>query len=578
MRVHPKLILTLASAVALTAVMLHGQTISEDEIKIGSRPYTPGASKALRVQTNLVEVGVVVRDARGKPIAGLRQDDFQILDEGKPQRISLFSVEVAPRVETTEATPIPNVPPAPTAAPAPPAGAPKPRYVALFFDDLSMPNGDLVSARKAAEQFVREDLEPGDKIGVFTSSTTVTLEFTEDRQKLAATLEQILNHYKKASRGSACQYLDVYQAYLIKNQGYDTRSDIMDLAMAECGGDPKEIYHYADETMSLVEHYSLETLGTLGDVINYLGKMPGKRMVVLTSSGFMTQTLHAQQDKILNAALQAKVVINSLDAKGLYAETPGSDWSDGPPFVHTPRPALMAFRDQLAHQQKQMFDDPMAMLADGTGGKFFHNSNDLGRGLREMAAVPEVSYVLGFSPDGMKVNGSFHTIKVKVPSQHDVEITARKGYFAPEPEKKSQPSSLTKMEEMDRQVLGAGVTSGIPVEVTAESGKLGSGEAALKVTVHVDVRNLPFTRRDNRHVDRLMFVTALFDSDGKFLTAEQQIMDLNLKDATLTQISGQGVTANLRLQAPPGSYRLREVVQEEASGRMASLSRAVEIH
>jgi hypothetical protein len=75
-----------------------------------------------------------------------------------------------------------------------------------------------------------------------------------------------------------------------------------------------------------------------------------------------------------------------------------------------------------------------------------------------------------------------------------------------------------------------------------------------------------------------MFITALFDSNGKFLTAEQQIMDLNLKDATLKRISEQGATLNLSMQAPPGSYRLREVVQEEASGRMASLSRAVEIH
>jgi VWFA-related protein len=567
-------------AALLASVMLQGQSISEDEIRIGSRPYTPGGSRVLRTQSNLVEVGVVVRDSQGKPIAGLQKDDFEVYDEGRKQNISLFSIETAPRVAEKEASAITNAPAAPASAPAPPPVAPKPRYVALFFDDLSIPSGDIVPARKAAEQFVREDLEPGDRIGVFTSSTTVTLEFTEDKQKLLATLSQLQTHYKKPSRGSACRYMEAYQAYLI-TKFYDVHTDELELAIAECNSsgiklDVKEIQHIADMTLSLAEQYSQATLGTLGDVIRYLGKMPGMRMIVLTSSGFMTQTLHAQQDKVLNAALQAKVVINSLDAKGLYAEPPGGDWSEGPPPSLPGR--LMGLKDQLDHMQKAVFDDPMAMLADGTGGKFFHNSNDLGRGLREMAAVPEVSYVLGFSPEGLRANGSFHNIKVKLPAQHDTTITARKGYFAPEPEKKSQPSSLTKMENMDREVLGNGTTAGIPIEVTAESGKLGSGEPALKVTVHVDVRKLPFVHRNDRRVERLIFVTALFDSNGKFLKGEQQIMDLNLKDTTLSRISEKGAVANLSLDAPPGSYRLREVVQEEGSGRMASLSRAVEIH
>ncbi len=73
--------------------MLQGQGISEDEIRTGTRPYTPQARGTLRVQTNLVEVGVVVRDASGKPVAGLKQSDFQVLDNGKLQAISAFSVE-----------------------------------------------------------------------------------------------------------------------------------------------------------------------------------------------------------------------------------------------------------------------------------------------------------------------------------------------------------------------------------------------------------------------------------------------------------------------------------------------------
>jgi VWFA-related protein len=577
-----KTIFALTLAGLLSVAALQGQNFSEDEIRWGSRPYVPTMPGAIRVQTNMVEVGVVVRDSRGQTLGGLQQSDFEVFDEGKPQKIAFFAVENSPRAASpVEAAAAPAVPGA-TPAPIPPA--PKPRYVAMYFDDTSMRQGDVTSSAKAAGQFVRESMEPGDKIGIFTSSTTVSLSFTDDKQKLLDAIGKVQTHLRRSDRGpGSCPRMSILQAYEIMKTGR-IHTPAFDLAMAEmaqCGNCTIHaadcVMNQAQETLSLAEQYSQDTMGMVTDVIRYLGKMQGRRMFLLASSGFWTQTLGTKQDKLMEAALHSNVVINSLDAKGLSAETPAGDLADGPPPSLGLRVDLTALQEQYRHDEAKVVNDPMSYLAEGTGGRFFHNSNDLGRGMREMAAAPEFSYVLGFSPDGVKPNGAFHALKVKLTQSRDVTLEARRGYYAPSARKEKDNGPQAMLEKLERMVLAGESPAEIPVQLATEPAKLATGESALKVSVHVDVSNLPFQRRKDRSVERLFFVTALFDSENHFLTGVEGMMDLSLKDATLAQISAQGVDAKLSLQAPPGSYRLRQVVEEIATGRVTAISRQVQI-
>jgi VWFA-related protein len=163
--------------IAAGGTRLASQGISEDEIRWGSRPYVPQSANAIRVQTNIVQVPVVVRDSRGKAVGGLKKSDFQLFDDGHPVAIASFSVEnfsavpaptpQAPQVVDASLPPAPSM--NPMNAPPPPA-----RYIALFFDDLTMRTPEMVMARKAAENFVSTSLKPGDKVGIFTTSTQDT--------------------------------------------------------------------------------------------------------------------------------------------------------------------------------------------------------------------------------------------------------------------------------------------------------------------------------------------------------------------------------------------------------------------
>ena len=575
----------LAFGFAGLLAVLQGQNISEDEIRWGTRPYRPAAEGRIRVQTNLVIAGVVVRDNRGQPTAGLRQSDFRVYDNGKPQTISAFFMETSSARTSAGAADRPGSTPANSAVTVHVGAAERPRFVALFFDDMNMRLGELVAARKAAQLYISESLAPGDRVGVFTSSSTVTRDFTNDAQKLLDSLAQLRSHLKRADGGPvSCPRIGPYQAHLIVNL---LDSEAIDLAIAEgvaagcLGGMSRAaqvhiVRQRAEETLSLAEQFSQDTLGTLQDVLEYLGRMPGRRTLVLTSSGFMTRSyqVQRQQDKLLDAALRADVVINSLDAKGLAAEVPGGDSSDGPPRALAGRPELMAYGDSLRSQQRDALNDPMALLAEGTGGQFFHNNNDLSRGLRELAATPEVSYVIGFSPENLKTDGRFHTLKVRLAVRGHFTVHARRGYYAPTKAAAAQPSPL---EKLDAEVLASDSISDIGTEVTTESAKLDSGESLMKVMIHVEVGNLPFQHRGDRSVEKLRSVIALFDRQGNFLAGVEAQVDLAVKDATLAQISGRGLDQRVSLQAPPGTYRLRQVVQELVQGRMGALSRQVEI-
>ncbi|MFZ0820132.1 MAG: VWA domain-containing protein [Candidatus Acidiferrales bacterium] len=571
------------AAVALLALVVPGMlgqnspSPSEDEFRWGARPYVPQPPNAIRVKTSIVQVPVVVRDSNGKALPGLKKSDFELYDNGHPVEIASFAVENQPAEPLRASQPVPVVNTnLATAAPPPPVNPPAPtaRYIALFFDDTSMRMFDVVMARNAATSFVKTSLKPGDKIGIFTTSTDVSLDFTDNVPKLVDTIGKIISQRKNAGgMGASCEWMNPYQASLIV-QTYDVHSDALDLAGAEGCGDVHMIISAAQNMLGQSEQYAQETLGVITDVLHYLGRMPGHRMMVLASSGFLTQTLRDKQDKVIDTALNANVIINSLDAKGLVADVLARD-DEGRPVPIPPQASRMiALFDEFKSDNREYENDVMAILAQGTGGKFYHNRNDLDVGLREMATTPDVSYLLTFSPVNLKANGSSHSIKVKLPNTHGLKIEARRGYMAPSP----IPSDAEKKQrKLDKAVLADDNPAALSAQVSTAPGISADGNPILKITIHVDVSKLPYQTQGDRKVERLIFITALFDNQNHFLSGVQGVMDLRLKKDTLSTISSTGLDAKLSMQAPPGNYRLRQVVEEVGDGRMAAMNRNIQI-
>jgi VWFA-related protein len=591
--VRTKQLLLLVLVCVVAVPLLQGQSATSDEIKLASQPYIPEENGTIRVQSTIVDVTAVVRDSKGQLVTGLKKEDFEIYDQGKKQNISQFNVELA----HPPATKAPEHVEAQAPPPAPPDPVP-PRFLGFYFDDRNMSASDLTFARKAAVGFVEKHMEDTDRAGVFTSSTTVTQQFTSNKQQIVDTMNKLVSHQRSATFGAtSCPRITPYEAYQI-HETYDQHSDAFDLALAQaikCNclqGDSncqvqmaKLVQTQAETVLSLSEQFAQDSLGVLGDVIRYMGRMKGHRMLIMSSSGFFSKTDRVQhaQDKMIDSALKAGIVINTLDTKGLAADWVGGNPADGPPILVGNGGAMDALQDVILSDERDVSNDSMAVLASSTGGKFFHNSNDLEGGLVQIAALPEVTYALSFSPDDLKENGSYHSLKVKVPGRNDLTISARPGYFSQSHEKNS-PSA--KFQKLNKEVMAGDTLTNVAAEVTTQSGALGSGESALKVTVHVNGKSLAFRKEtagspdgksSNMRAERLIFITALFDMQGHYLGGVEAVMDMNLKDATFAEISKDGVDAHSTLEAPPGTYRLREVVQEVVGGRLHASSQTVTI-
>jgi VWFA-related protein len=387
------------------------------------------------VQSNLVTVRVVVRDAKGRPVSGLHKEDFRLFDDRKPREITGFAVETGALQAAELPTPQPS--PRPAAGAASGTAAPFPqRFVALYFDDLHMEFGDIGYTRNAAWRYISTKLRPEDRVAIFTSSDASHrggLDFTDDRDKLHDALFRVTPHSRTIPLINDCPRMGEYQAFLI-----DERADqhVLDLAAQEgavchclvqgdCVGHDErhEAMMKAAQIRSLSEVEARDALDVADGVVRRLAIMPGQRNLVLVSTGFLTGTLELQIGALIDRALRQNVVINAIDAAGLYTR-PNVE-----PILLS-NPHLLAEISMLENEGLNVQRDVLAGLAAGTGGTFFQNSNDFDDGFRQTAQIPEVTYVLSFSPSDVKMDGKFHALKVTVSSRHGLEIQARRGYFA----------------------------------------------------------------------------------------------------------------------------------------------------
>ncbi len=549
----------------------------------------------IRAERNLVIVRVVVRDTKGRTVGDLHQGDFRLLDDGKPQEISGFSVEAAkPKGTATQArsapaattgTATPTLPPPATAAPQ--------RFVALFFDDQHTEVEGIGRTRDAAWRYVSTTVRPQDRVAVLTATGKEQLDFTDDRGKLHEALFRLV---PRPHSSYACPEIDDYEAYLVYKMNSPDALAVLhtDAIRCDClftsekpdpttersaftaSPDPRDPCRVpatrnaefaAAKVWSEVEMLSQYSLEAIEKSVRRLAAMPGQRSLVLVSPGFLTETQGDKIDAIINRALQQDVVISAIDAVGLEARVPHEITNAG-------RPDIEARKTRLINAGVVASGDVLASLSSGTGGVFFHNSNDFDDGFRLAAAVPEVSYVLSFSPQDVKLNGKFHSLKVTLSTHEPFTVQARRGYFASETALAEQAPSA---DELQKAVFSLEELHELPAEVSTKVEKLNDRKSTLTVSIHVDIASLRYRKEADRSVDTLIFDTTLFDRDGKYVTGKEASLDLHLKDASLEKFSKSGIYAKTSFEVGPGTYRVREVVRDSVSTGMSALNCEVQV-
>ncbi|HTX35351.1 MAG TPA: VWA domain-containing protein [Bryobacteraceae bacterium] len=534
-------------------------------------PYSPApASGVIRTQVELVEVPTVVRDSKGVAIAGLQRGDFELFDGGKKQEISMFSVEtLAGAGAPGESNPGASHP---TAGAAEAVPEPHRRYLALVFDDLNTDPASLRSAKTAGEKFVAEALNPGDLVAIFTTAMSQTVEFTADVAKLRQAIETITLHTGYADDLHTCPVIRAYEAYLIGNH---LDPQLLQAKAAEAAS----CYHIPDMDSAVrlaesraeavwreVRVNSAHTLGSISAIVAAVGKMPGQRLVLLVSSGFVSGGAEQELEAVSDAALRSGVIVSGMDLRGLYTVVPGGDAST-PLKARAKDPAEIAVQVRTEDAK----DDGMAELTSATGGRLFRNNNDLGLGFRRLAAAPEVLYLLGFTPRAA-LDGKYHPLKVRLTGGHHGAVEARTGYHAIS---KATPGDSPRTNR-DQILLGTVSRSEIAARITAEPSMSSTGPRVV-MKAWIDVSRLNFETRNTRRTQKLTMIAALVDGGGDFVVGRQAVADLALKDHSFAALSAAGLTVSLSLHAPSGSYTLRVLVQEALTGKMTAVSQPVRL-
>ncbi len=564
-----------------------------------------------RSRVDLVLVPVIVRDSKGIPIGNLHRDDFRVLDEGKPQAINYFFVETPEtRAGSAKAA---AVEPETAKTEEPDLAIPR-RFLAYVFDDLHLNPEAITWARQAAGQQVSQ-LRSDERLALYTSSGRDVVDFTADAARLRAALLSLAPQPRVAA--NECPDLGPYWADLIDRADYNLNNKAVKDALAQMMRCPEQLrpiqmpdtltigtaagpatiqlpragdtdYEVGtNQTTSAFMKGSMEilwlrlrtrqalaaydqetrrTLTLLSDLVRRMSLLPGERTIVMVSPGFLTRELQLQLSELVDRAARANVVINSLDPRGVY--TTGYDASEN---IVKESPFRQMFKEAEASMQTGALEE----LADGTGGIFFHGSNDLNEGFRRTAGTPEYTYMLGFAPKTLtgQTHSTYRHLKVTLTHLRNATVQARRGYFVAQPSADPAEAARQKVEAV---MFSPDQVREIPLQVNADFFKTGARQAKLVVSLRVDLKKLPLRKVDGRNRDDLLAYTAIFDRNGTFIAGNGKTIEMRLRDETLAMYAS-GINLRTDFDLKSGSYLLRVVIRDSEGQLMSATNKAVQI-
>jgi len=536
------------------------------------------APATFRTRTEMVMVPVVVRDAQGRAVGTLEKPDFQVTDQGRKQTVTRFTVEHSKPLEALVA----STPGAVGGTATAPIAT---RFVLYLFDDVHLAIQDLVRAREAAMKNLEEVLDAGTRVAVMTTTGRTHLDFTNDRDQVRETLLKIQPLISRATQ--ICPALSHYVADRIQNT-QDTRA--VDSAVEETmqctefqlmllnpSVDPAVVRELAKtearnaalQVVTIGESDTRLTLGGLKNAILRLSAMPGTRVLVTITPGFVVGTQRREEYDVLDRAIQAGIAINTLDARGLFNPSPSADASQT--LANTNDPGT---RTALQLEAASAQGDVLAELADGTGGVRFYNNNDLPLGLRRLVSPPETYYMLGFTPNDLKRDGRYRLLKVNLANARGFTVQARHGYFAPmgtvDPE-------ADKREQIEELLFSREELRGLPVDLSLQFFKPTAESATLSVIAKVDVRTMRFRKEDDRSKNTLFVLSGIFDQNGNYIKGIQRTVQMTLRDATLEALRNSGPSVRIGFDLTPGAYVIRVVVWDAEGQTISSRNGVVEI-
>ncbi len=550
--------------------------------EITSRAVVP----TFRSRAELVLVPVLVRDPKGNAVGSLHLEDFRVFDEGKPQIITYFAVEKPETVAGDGKAGAVASGDTKIANPDSLVAIPR-RFLAYVFDDVHLSAGEIVLVRQASDHQLSA-LHHADRVALYMSSHHDMMEFTDDVSKL----REVISRLQPQPRitGDQCPWLGPYWSDLIDHADYNENDPAVREGLRQIAGchetmrepkppatlastipqpefGPKLIMDLRLSVRRSLEESSRDArtvLALLRDVVHRMSLLPGERTITVVSPGFLTRDLQAEFAGIIDSATRSNVVINTLDPRGVY--TVGFDATEN---LVKESQLRLTLEHTAARAQQGILDG----LAEGTGGLFFHNSNDLNAGLSRTSGRAEYSYVLGFAPQVSKTHDAYHQLKVALVNRHDLTVQARRGYMSVVP---AANPAVAAQKQVEAAMFSGQEFLDIPIQLSTEFFTESDQQSKLTTLVRLDLRRLPLRKADGRNHDYLLVYAAVFDRNGNYVTGNGKTIEMRLRDETLATF-GSVFKVKTDFEVKPGKYLLRVIVQDTEGQLRSSADKVVQI-
>ncbi len=411
-------------------------------------------------------VDVVVRDKAGNPIRDLKQEDFELVEDGQKQDVGSFTPIFRDAPAGTPGAPAASGTPAPAAAAARPAtrvpstvpgadaaaaAAATPSLVmAMVFDRLSSDNRPL--AHRAALRYLSGEADTDRVISVYGIDLGLVpfQPFTRDMTKVRKAIDDMANRATSQFGSTRQQRQDLQDQMMRAGAAVSTATQGAGPGGggAAIGGAAGDAQFAQMQQQSLATFDALErdqrgysTANALMAVVSSMRNLPGRKAVMFFSEGLSIPT--NAEDRFLGviaAANRANVSIYSVDAAGLRAESTLKETreevdaasrrmlSRNPTVDQTGEPMMAG----LERNENNLRLDPqsgLGLISDQTGGMLVANSNDIRRGLGRVDSDLRNYYMLSYVPKNSDFDGKYRDISVKV-LRSGATVLHRKGYFA----------------------------------------------------------------------------------------------------------------------------------------------------
>jgi VWFA-related protein len=510
----------------------------------------PGQEVKFTSNTNLVVVDVTVKDKSGKPIEGLKQRDFAIYEDGKPQKISVFEfqklsmeVEPPPTVQLSDQIALPPAPKTTISAESPgQVQYHNKRLLVFYLDFSSMGIPEQLRAQEAAQEYLDKQITKDDMVAIllYTSMLQVKTDFTNDRDVLDG---------------------------IIKSLPIGEMSEMADLA--DTGDENNEdtgAAFVADETEFNIFNTD-QKLAAIEKASRMLAALPEKKALLYFAGGVSKTGVdnQAQLEASINAAVKANVAIYPIDTRGLMADPPGGSASKA-----ASRGAGI-FNGSVYNSQRTKINDSqetLATLAADTGGKAFLDSNDIASGIEQAQEQMPSYYIIGYYTSNPAEDGKFRKISVKLADGLSAKLEHRQGYYA---SKVWGKQNAQDKEQQLKEALSAGdPITDLPLALQVDYFRVAPTAYFVPVSVKIPASVVTLAARKAGGTTQFDFLGQVQDETRAVVGNVRDYIHIHLDPDAAAKTDRKSFQYDAGFTLEPGRYRMKFLVRENVTGKMGT--------